>query len=238
MAAAMARRVEPEWLDELPAADPRARRSRRDLARVNGLMGNAGIVAAEIRRAFPRGPASIAEIGAGDGAFALRLAKRLPRPREGAAWVLLDRQPSVAPATAAGLESRGWRVRAVESDVFAWLRDPATPHFDAIVSNLFLHHFEGEGLAELLALVAGRCALFVACEPRRGRLPLAASRLLGLIGCNDVTRHDAAASVRAGFDGMELTDLWPRARSCTLEEGPRGPFSHGFVAWDGCATTP
>ena len=42
---AMARRLEAEWLDVLPASDPRAARSRRDLVRVNALMGNARIVA-------------------------------------------------------------------------------------------------------------------------------------------------------------------------------------------------
>jgi hypothetical protein len=32
------RRVDPEWLDELPQADPRAVWSRRDLKRINGWM--------------------------------------------------------------------------------------------------------------------------------------------------------------------------------------------------------
>ena len=41
----VARVLEPEWLDALPHEDPRARRSRRDLVRVNALMGNDRIVA-------------------------------------------------------------------------------------------------------------------------------------------------------------------------------------------------
>src|SRR5262245_27301775 len=39
------RRVEPEWLDGLPATDPGAIRSRRDLRRLNRIMGHVGIVA-------------------------------------------------------------------------------------------------------------------------------------------------------------------------------------------------
>jgi hypothetical protein len=237
MAAAMARRVEREWLDELPAADPRARRSRQDLVRVNGLMGNAGLVARELRHAFPHGPESLAEIGAGDGAFALRLVKRLPPARSAATLVLLDRQPCMAPATQGALRARGWSPDAVNADVFDWLRDERTPRFDAIVANLFLHHFEADRLRELLALAARRASLFIACEPRRGAMPLLASRLLGFIGCNDVTRHDAVASVRAGFSGAELTALWPADRSCVLEEDARGAFSHLFVARDECPTT-
>lgn len=238
MAATPARRVEREWLDELPASDPRAQRSRRDLVRVNGLMGNVALVAGELRRAYPAGPATLAEIGAGDGAFALRLARRLPRARPGSSLVLVDRQPGAGPAALARLAGRGWRARTEQADVFEWLRRGDTPRFDAIVANLFLHHFDRDRLAELLALLAGRCAFFVACEPRRGLAPLAASHLLGLAGCNDVTRHDAVASVRAGFRGLELTELWPGGGSCTLEEGARGPFSHCLAAWTACDTTP
>jgi len=226
----IARRVEPEWLDELPAEDPRARRSRRDLRRVNALMANAGIVARELRRALPAGAHSIAEIGAGDGAFALRLAAALPRPAGGATITLLDRQGTVEARTLEHLAARGWNARPVEADVFDWLADPATPRFDAIVANLFLHHFEPVRLAELLAGVAARTQCFVACEPRRSGTALAGSRLLGLIGCNDVTRHDAVASVRAGFRDAELTSLWPSKPGWKIEERARGLFSHGFVA--------
>jgi hypothetical protein len=36
-----------------------------------------------------------------------------------------------------------------------------------------------------------------------------ARKLLWLIGCNAVTRHDAAVSMRAGFIRQELSALWP-----------------------------
>ncbi len=45
----MKRRVTGELLDELPPADPRAVRSREDLLRVNGWMGNQGIMARALR---------------------------------------------------------------------------------------------------------------------------------------------------------------------------------------------
>ena len=219
------RRVEPEWLDQLPAGDPRAMRSRRDLVRVNALMANAGIVAREL----PPGLGHFAEIGAGDGAFALRLARALPPVGPGATFTLLDRQAIVPRDVRCGLADRGWTPRLVESDVFAWLRDPATPSFDAIVANLFLHHFERDALAEMLRLAARKANRFVACEPRRSQAALIGSRLLGVVGCNDVTRHDAVVSVRAGFRDGEISSLWP-AEGWTLREGARGLFSHGFVA--------
>ena len=230
MTLASARRVEPEWLDELPGEDPRAQRSRRDLARVNVLMANARIVAAELRRACPAGLHTLAEIGAGDGAFALRVARALPA-QPGARLALVDRQSIVPQATVEHFARRGWSAERATADVFAWLRDPGAARFDAIVANLFLHHFEDAALAELLARVAERTDCFVACEPRRSELALAGSRLLGLVGCNDVTRHDAVVSVRAGFTGAELAALWPRTAGWRVEERARGLFSHCFVAW-------
>ena len=224
----MTRRVEPEWLDELPPADPRARRSRRDLKRVNSLMSNAGIVARELRRAIARGPGRIAEIGAGDGSFALALARRLPAG--GGEFTLLDRQRLVAPETLDGFSQRGCTADAVEGDVFDWLRHDHAPGFDAMVANLFLHHFEPHRLAELLELVAARTRVFIACEPRRSGVAMLGSRMLGLIGCNDVTRHDAVVSVRAGFRGRELAAMWPGSGSWVLAERARGLFSHTFVA--------
>ena len=85
-------------------------------------------------------------------------------------------------------------------------------------------------MAELFALAARRTQAFIACEPRRSTLALAGSRLLGVVGCNDVTRHDAVVSVRAGFSGRELSALWPAAGGWKLDERARGPFSHAFVA--------
>lgn len=223
-----ARRIEPEWLDGLPAADPRAIRSRRDLVRVNTLMSNPGIVAGELRSRLRRGAARIAEIGSGDGAFALRVARRIDR-REGT-LTLLDRATQPDRRCLERFRAASWQAAPVRADVFDWLRDARTPSFDAIFANLFLHHFETDRLAELLRLVAARTRLFVACEPRRSRTALAGSRLLGLVGCGPVTRHDAVTSVRAGFTGAEISELWSERPGWRIEEGPRGLFSHAFVA--------
>jgi Methyltransferase domain len=217
----MARRVEPEWLDELPAHDPRAQRSRRDLVRINALMGNAAIVAGELRQFR-----SIAEIGAGDGGFLLRVARAV-ETRDAEA-ILVDRQDIVSDATRTQFAALCWQARSVRADVFDWLE--ATPPVDAIVANLFLHHFEPPRLAAMLALAAERTRVFVACEPRRSSLALAGAHLLGVVGCNDVSRHDAVVSVRAGFRDAEISALWPRAGAWSLREGARGPFSHLFVA--------
>ena len=77
------RRLEAEWLDHLPADDPRAMRSRRDLTRVNSFMGNAGRMAdALLRHTAGETPRTMVDLGSGDGQFMLQVARRLaPRWR-------------------------------------------------------------------------------------------------------------------------------------------------------------
>jgi hypothetical protein len=191
-------------------------------------MANAGILARALHSAFGGAPASLVEIGAGDGLFALRLARALGTPPAGATITLVDRQAVVDREAARGLADLGWRVNAVQEDVFAWL-ESAGDH-DAIVANLFLHHFQPGELGRMLHLAAKRVWAFAACEPRRSALAAAGSHLLGLVGCGEVTRHDAVVSVRAGFDGGEISALWPDTDAWVLGEGARGLFSHLFSA--------
>ena len=188
------RSLEPEWLDELPAADPRAVRSRNDLRRVNVIARHLG----KARR--------VADLGGGDGSLMHAVERRLKRSLE---LTIVDRID--------GLE------------VFEFLAAPGKP-LDAIVANLFLHHLTDPDLRRLFSLAAARAPLFVACEPRRSRLALAGSHLLGFIGCNDVTRHDAVISVRAGFSGSELSETWPARDGWSLTERLAPTFSHLFVA--------
>jgi Methyltransferase domain len=230
----ISRTIEPEWLDQLPPGDPRAMRSRRDLRRINALMTHSTLVARELQCVFPgKPPRAIAEIGAGDGTFMLRVAEKIS-PQWGALdVVLLDQQSLVGAATRKKLGAMGWQAQAVAADVFAWLAQSAVPIFDVIVANLFLHHFDAARLTELLSLIARRTHVLIACEPRRSGRALLGSHLLGVVGCNDVSRHDAVVSVRAGFNNQELSGLWPVGNAWALREQARGLFSHCFIATRG-----
>lgn len=225
------RKLEPEWLDELPADDPRAMRSRRDLVRVNAWMGQGGIMArALLAHARPAGSRRICDLGAGDGSFMLRIARRLAPRWRGVTATLLDRQDIVSRETRAGFTALGWSVETVSAEVFDFLGRAKSGDLDVVTANLFLHHFSEAQLARLFALAAPACRLFVACEPRRAKFAVRASRMLWAIGCNDVTVHDAVASARAGFRGHELSALWPGRAGWDLREHAAGLFSHCFVA--------
>jgi len=217
-----ARILEPEWLDELPPQDPRAVRSRADLRRVNWLMGNARLISASLRSHTTEG-SRIADLGSGDGHLMLAIARRLRRPC--VELTLVDRAPVVSDATLAEFGRLGWRVRVVARDALAFLREEP---IEIVVANLFLHHLAPEALRELFRICGDRARLVAACEPRRSQLALLGCRLMWFIGANDVTRHDAVVSVRAGFTGHELSALWQAPWQ--LDERSAPPFSHLFVA--------
>ena len=257
----MKRIVQPELLDALPADDPCAIWSRRDLRRVNAWMRNHAIMARALRTAVNGcPPKQITDLGAGDGHFLGRVAEKVAHRWPDMNVTLLDNRQIANGETLAWFASLGWRAETVVADVFDWARnrerrlsaarqsaparrrpagestgDESTGRQDAgapdvVVVNLFLHHFEDARLVELFRAVADRARLFVAIEPRRAPWPLFCCRLLWLIGCNSVTRHDATVSVRAGFSGRELSALWPADRGWQLTERRTGFFSHVFVA--------
>jgi hypothetical protein len=230
---AFPRRVTPEILDELPANDPRARRSRGDLRRINRIMAAVTWLKRGLAVAAPaRPPRAVVELGAGDGTLALRLARSLGHAWLGTHLTLLDLEPIVAQKTADAIRASGWTLEVVAADALDWLSRARRERVGVVLANLFVHHFEGERLARLLGGIAANADAFVCCEPRRSRFALTGSRLLGLIGCNDVTRHDAVVSVQAGFRGAEIGAAWRAAVAdrWTLSERAAGAFSHLFVA--------
>jgi ubiquinone/menaquinone biosynthesis C-methylase UbiE len=163
----MKRTVAPEILDTLSPDDPRALRSRRDLRRVNAWMGNHSIMVRALENNFNgSAPKQIAELGAGDGNFLLRVAQKINSPNVNA--TLLDRKKNVSAGTLAAFSKLGWRAEAVVADVFNW---PQT-ETEIVIANLFIHHFQDAELKELFRIIAARAKLFIAVEPHRFHFPV------------------------------------------------------------------
>jgi hypothetical protein len=224
------RTVEPELLDSMPSDDPRAMRARRDLRRVNILMGHASIFERILRHAISprRLPIDIVELGAGDGTLMLRLAHVLASRWPHVRLHLVDRNPVVSDETFDNFATLGWQAEVVEADAMEWTS--TMPQSDLVMANLFLHHFTDLQLIGLFRHIAGKTAVFAACEPRRSPVAAIGSHLLGLAGCGPVARYDAVVSVRAGFAGTELSALWPEKNCWQLREGKAGLFTHTFIA--------
>lgn len=180
--------VIPELLDHLPADDPEALRSRRDLRRINFLMGNERWVEATVCELPSIADKGIVEIGAGDGILCGKLAGRFPHA------------PVAAYDLAPRPDTLNARVVWHRGDIFEM---PAPDQGGVLVANLFLHHFEAETLTELGRWLTNFEALVIN-EPDRSRLP---HFLGGLMHpwINRVTRHDMHVSIKAGFAAGEIT---------------------------------
>jgi hypothetical protein len=224
------RRIEPELLDSLSINDPGAIKSRRDLIRINALMFHASIMAGLLKRNVRQKPTRILEIGAGDGTFMLATARRLAKTWPNVELVLLDQVDLVSNDRRDDFRKLGWQVETVTADIFKWIDSSQDFGYDAITANLFLHHFQQAALTRLFSALCGMSPVFLATEPRRSAIALGATRLLVAIGANDVTLHDAAASVRAGFSGNDLSALWPTGDDALTRERRIGPFTHVFTA--------
>jgi len=225
------RRVEPELLDQLPADDPRAVRARRDVRRANTLMLNASIMAsALLKHGAGQRPRKIVDLGSGDGHLMLRVARRLAPHWPDVTVVLQDKQDIVSRATRDAFTALRWRVETSATDVFDFLANAQPSGADIVTSNLFLHHFVDEQLARLLAHAAQLAQFMVVCEPRRAKFVVRASRLLWAVGFSNVGVHEAVVSARAGFNGKELSALWPTQDRWVLHEQEVGLFTHCFVA--------
>jgi hypothetical protein len=227
----MERIVQPELLDVLPPQDQSALRSRRDLRRLNAWMGHPRVIASILQtHLLDQDARQIVELGAGDGHFLLSVAGRLQGQWPGANATLVDQLDVLDPQTREQFNRLGWKVHAEIAEASEWLRQSSPSAAAAVISNLFLHQFQTEELAELLRLAAQSARVVVALEPRRSWLPRFCGRLLWVIGCGPVTCHDAHISIRAGFSGNELSALWPDKENWELVERPVGLFSHLFIA--------
>ena len=233
-----ARRVSAEALDHMDPRDPRAQRARRDLARLHRVMGTRAIVARAWQSLVPvwqaSAPLNILELGAGDGSLLLGVARSLGPHWPPVNLTLLDRQRTVRPSMLRAYTELGWRARVEVADAMEWAEQAqhdGHPPWDLITTALFLHHFDDGPLQRLLAAIAACTRRFVACEPHRHWLTLTGSRLVGLLGANAITRADAVLSVHAGFQGQELSQLWPRdLPDWDTQEYTGGLFSHCFCA--------
>jgi hypothetical protein len=222
----MQRIVKPEILDELPPEDPRAVHSRKDLNRINRIMGHAGLISAHLRESHEPVPLRILELGAGDGKFLLSVLRKLGLAATGGEATLLDRQMLLTHDTQAEYAAIKWNVQVIQTNALDWL---TLQTWDLIVCNLFLHHFKEPDLRQILQTSLLISPWIIACEPRRSPNSLRAASLLWALGCNSVTRHDAHVSIRAGFHGREISQLVDNP-AFILREKEVGMFTHWFEA--------
>jgi protein-L-isoaspartate O-methyltransferase len=130
------RHLEPELLDGLPADDPRAIASRRDLVRINALMFHARIMASLLQTNVQTPPLRILEIGAGDGKFMLTVARMMARHWPSVEIVMVDRIELIGKDLCNSFAEFGWQARPVTADIFDLANEALHRPFDLVCANL------------------------------------------------------------------------------------------------------
>ena len=156
-----ARVLTPELLDSLPPNDLAAQASRRDLRRLHPLLGQIGLWTRWFAEKFPaRPPASLADLGAGDGSLlGTVLLRAYPKGGHGARIFFVDRQPVVPESTLAHLRRCNWLPTVMATDIFEWAEEG--PPMEAALANLFLHHFDNPGIKRLFSALARKTSSLV-----------------------------------------------------------------------------
>ncbi len=211
----MLRVVLPEILDQLPEDHPDALANRRDMRRLNCLMGNFRWIAGRLQEQALPSHIQRVEIAAGDGGLAPHLLKVSPLAGQ---WKMTGvdfwKRPDCWP------QSWQWeQADALEAD--------AVGAAEVVIANHIFHQFSDESLQALGHRLQTKAKLLIINETCRKPIHLWQARFLGLLGMNYVSRQDALTSIRAGFRDEELPALLglsPEEWSWSIEHTPLGSY--------------
>ena len=205
------RHLTPELLDHLCHHDPAAIRSRQDLARINGIMGNKRWIIHQVQQlAKTHKELSVIELGAGGGDLLQSLSSISQCSCSGS---------DLAPRPDDLEESIDWH----QGDFFTRSINFNPTTTSVVVCNLILHHFTDNELKQLAKMLSEADHILLV-EPHRSH----SAKFLAYLGfpfVNHVTRHDMIVSIEAGFRQHELPAIFTKRQvqheSITITGGLR-----------------
>ena len=205
--------VTPEWMDRDNVPLDELQRSLAFIRRVNRYLCGTRAVISHLRKfslRWPPGrPITILDVATGSGDIPLAIARWARRARHDVRVTALDRHALTLELAARHVRGEP-QVTLVRADA---LEPPFAPGtFDYVVSSLFLHHLSDERVVDALEMMrrlARRGVIWndLLRHRRAGwwcRLLTAAS--------TPIVKHDAVASIRAGFLRHEVESLRDRLR--------------------------
>lgn len=218
-----------EWLDDDLGTPGEIEQSFDDLWRINRWLGGTSGCLRLLGQFYARTGrrhARILEVGSGDSRLAAHLREELARRSLSAEFVVVDRRLS-------HLKNYHHFCQGLSRVVGDALEIPfARESFDAVMCNLFLHHFSGEQAAELLQRLAEAATGAVLINDlERHILPYLFIRIALPFARSRITRHDGPASVRQAYTRNELRALVLQAGFSKFEIKRLPAFRLGATIW-------
>ncbi|MFN0132950.1 MAG: methyltransferase domain-containing protein [Phycisphaerales bacterium] len=210
----MLRRVDPEFIDDPRASPGQLRQAMFGMRVVNRTMGGISSLLRHLERWSTRWPAdrpvTLLDIGTGLADI----------PKAAATWARgrgLDLRITAVDANDRVLAAARRHVAGdpaitiLHADAFTLEERFGPRNFDYVHAGMFLHHFDEAGVVRLLQSIDRLAAAGIVWNDLmrtwRGYVPT----LLVTLPCPKALRHDARASIRAGFVEDEVRNLASRA---------------------------
>ncbi len=219
------RRIEPELMDAPSLPREPHRHALRGLARINAVSRSAAAIWSGLRERLdsrPGRPLRVLDVACGGGDVAVAL-QRLARR----AGVLLQVDGCDVSATAVSLAAGYAERRSVEATFFRLdAIAAALPNdYDAMISNLFLHHLSFDDAVLLLKKMSSAAPTLVVTDLVRGPIGYATA-LVGtrLLSRSPIVHTDGPRSVRAAFTLAEANLLATRAGLDRARIQPAFPY--------------
>lgn len=211
--------IVPEILDNFPPDHPDSKASRRDLRRINQVMGNLQWFRHQLSHLPLTG--KIVELGAGDGFMGVRLRGSLPRLAGHYCGTDLLPKPPAWPS------DFSWH----QGDFFKETADSVLwSQLFAITGNFILHHFDDKQIRALATCLRKADTIFFN-EPARYHIHMLPG-FLSFPFINRITRFDMMTSIRAGFRKGEIARLLELDASQWIWREQRSFLgSLRFMAW-------
>ncbi len=205
----LARRREPERMDDPGLDGPAHAHALRGLARINWWSRSAQLLWPAIRDLALRNPAAslrVLDIACGGGDVPVALWRRARRQEIALEISGCDASPRAVALAADCATRQGAEISFFALDV---LNDPLPAAFDVITCSLFLHHLDDVCSVALLRRMADAARRRILVNDlRRSRTGLALSHVAPrLLTRSRVVHVDAVRSAQAAYTCSEVADL-------------------------------